>query len=110
MTVCDTVIRVDPVAGNAQVVQAGNGRTTSAAVTATGGGPHDLRVAEGRMTADDPAIDRMRARAQAAWDAAAEPQPYINPAADVWTDVAAEERQDRRAHELAHLEYREGII
>jgi hypothetical protein len=59
------------------------------------------------MTADDTAIARMRARAQASWDAADQPQPWIDPARDVWVDSAAEERQDRRAYELAHLEDRE---
>lgn len=59
------------------------------------------------MTTEDPAITRMRAWAQAAWDAAGEPQPWEDPTRAAAIDAAAEERQDRRAYELAHLEDRE---
>lgn len=60
------------------------------------------------MTADwEAALERMRARAEAAWEAAAEPGPYIDPRRDEWIDYAAEERADRRAYELARLEDRE---
>lgn len=54
-------------------------------------------------------VERMRTRAEAAWEAAAEPGPYVDPRRDEWIDAAAEERADRRAYELARLEDREGM-
>lgn len=56
---------------------------------------------------DECVLEPMRQRAAAAWEAAANPGPYINPLRDAAIDAAAEDRQDRRAYELAHLEDRE---
>lgn len=56
---------------------------------------------------DECVIEPLRQRAAAAWDAAAVPGPYIDPARDAWVDQAAELRAEERAYELAQLEDRE---
>lgn len=59
------------------------------------------------MTADDPAITRMRARAQAAWDAAAQRQPWEDPARQEAIDARAESRREQDNYEYAELVMRE---
>lgn len=54
---------------------------------------------------DECVLEPMRQRAAAAWEAAALARPI--PERDQWIDVAAENRADRRAYELAQLEDRE---
>ena len=71
---------------------------------------HDVKFCEHCDWADgcdDCHLDVLRSRAAAAWDAAAVPGPYINPARDAAIDQAAELRADQRAYELAQLEDRE---
>lgn len=59
---------------------------------------------------DECRLDVLRNRADAAWEAAAQPGPWIDPVRDSAADTAAENQADQRAYELAHLEDREGII
>lgn len=56
---------------------------------------------------EDCLLEPLRQRAAAAWEAAATPGPYINPARDTAIDQAAELRAEQRAYELAQLEDRE---
>lgn len=58
---------------------------------------------------DECQVSHLRLVADRAWDAAAKPQPWVDPHKDSAADAAAEEHKERDAYELAHLEYREGI-
>lgn len=57
---------------------------------------------------DECRLDLLLMRANSAWNAG--PAGWSDPAKDAQIDAAAEERADRRAVELAHLEYREGML
>jgi hypothetical protein len=60
------------------------------------------------MTAEDDQLARMRARADAMWEAAKQPGPYIDPVRESWIDHHAEMRAENRAYEHNQLEDREG--
>lgn len=54
-------------------------------------------------------IERMRARAENAWEAAATGPHLVDSYQQAWIDLWAEMRAENRAYELALLEDREGI-
>ena len=56
---------------------------------------------------DECVIEPLRQRADDAWNAAAQPQPWIDPVRDGAADSAAEARKEERAYALGRLEDRE---
>lgn len=56
---------------------------------------------------DECALEPLRQRAAAAWEAATEPQPWVDPVRDGAADPYAELRADDRAYELHLLQDRE---